>query len=187
MECIEDIKKLLSYIPQSCKDKAACEPYDLDTEIRTELKTIIPENEATPYDIKEVINGIIDVNSFFEIHENFAQNIVVGFARLGCRSIGIIANQTAYLPGVLDVNSSQKGARFVRFCDCFNIPILVLEDVPGFLPGTDQERNAIITNGEKLLYAFSEATVPRINVITRKAYGGAYDVMNSKHIGLALI
>jgi propionyl-CoA carboxylase beta chain len=136
-----------------------------------------------PYDIREVINGVIDEETFFEIHKDFAPNIVVGFARLAGRSIGIVANQPAYLAGVLDVNSSQKGARFVRFCDCFNIPLLVFEDVPGFLPGTDQEWNAIITNGAKLLYAFSEATVPRITVITRKAYGGAYDVMNSKHIG----
>jgi propionyl-CoA carboxylase beta chain len=117
------------------------------------------------------------------VHKDFAENIVVGFARLGGRSIGVIANQPAYLAGVLDVHSSQKGARFVRFCDAFNIPLLVFEDVPGFLPGTDQEWNAIITNGAKLLYAFSEATVPRVTVITRKAYGGAYDVMNSKHIG----
>ncbi|HEY0246184.1 MAG TPA: carboxyl transferase domain-containing protein, partial [Mucilaginibacter sp.] len=126
---------------------------------------------------------IIDTDSFLEVHKDFAENIVVGFARLAGRSIGIIANQPAFLAGVLDINSSTKGARFVRFCDSFNIPLLVFEDVPGFLPGTDQEWNAIITNGAKLLYAFCEATVPRITVITRKAYGGAYDVMNSKHIG----
>ena len=130
-----------------------------------------------------MIAGIVDTDTFFEIHERYAENIVVGFARLAGRSIGIVANQPINLAGVLDVNSSKKAARFVRFCDCFNIPLLVLEDVPGFLPGTDQEWNAIITNGAKLLYAFSEATVPRITVITRKAYGGAYDVMNSKHIG----
>lgn len=182
-EAIEEIKTLLSYMPQNCEDKAADLPYELDDETRDQLKDIVPENPNQPYDIREVINGVIDEDSFFEIHENFAPNIVVGFARLAGKSIGIVANQPAYLAGVLDVNSSQKGARFVRFCDCFNIPLLVFEDVPGFLPGTDQEWNAIITNGAKLLYAFSEATVPRITVITRKAYGGAYDVMNSKHIG----
>ncbi|HWY37282.1 MAG TPA: carboxyl transferase domain-containing protein, partial [Bacteroidia bacterium] len=136
-----------------------------------------------PYDMRDVINGVIDSGSFCEVHKNYAENIVVGFARLAGRSIGIVANQPAVLAGVLDIHSSQKAARFVRFCDCFNIPLLVFEDVPGFLPGTDQEWNAIITNGAKLLYAFSEATVPRVTVITRKAYGGAYDVMNSKHIG----
>jgi propionyl-CoA carboxylase beta chain len=130
-----------------------------------------------------VIQGIIDKNSFFEIHKDFAENIIVGFARLAGRSIGIVANQPMQLAGCLDVNSSIKGARFTRFCDCFNIPLLVLVDVPGFLPGTDQEWNGIIKNGAKLLYALSEATVPRITLITRKAYGGAYDVMNSKHIG----
>ena len=136
-----------------------------------------------PYDIREVVSEVVDEDSFYEVHKDFAENIVVGFAHLGGRSIGVVANQPAFLAGVLDIKSSQKGARFVRFCDAFNIPLLVFEDVPGFLPGTDQEWNAIITNGAKLLYAFSEATVPRITVITRKAYGGAYDVMNSKHIG----
>jgi propionyl-CoA carboxylase beta chain len=131
----------------------------------------------------QVITGIIDEDSFFEIHKNYAENIIVGFARLGGRSVGIVANQPMFLAGVLDVNSSKKAARFVRFCDAFNIPLLVLEDVPGFLPGTDQEWNGIIVHGAKLLYALSEATVPRVTVITRKAYGGAYDVMNSKHIG----
>jgi propionyl-CoA carboxylase beta chain len=183
LQAIEDIKKLLSYIPQNCEDSAPELPYEIEDEIRNNLINIVPENPNQPYDIKEVIHGIIDQESFFEIHKDFAPNIVVGFARLAGKSIGIVANQPAYLAGVLDVQSSQKAARFVRFCDCFNIPLLVLEDVPGFLPGTDQEWNAIITNGAKLLYAFSEATVPRITVITRKAYGGAYDVMNSKHIG----
>ena len=183
LQAIEDIKKLLSYIPQNCEDSAPELPYIIEDEIRNNLCDIVPENPNQPYDIKEVIQGIIDQESFFEIHKDFAPNIVVGFARLAGKSIGIVANQPAYLAGVLDVQSSQKAARFVRFCDCFNIPLLVLEDVPGFLPGTDQEWNAIITNGAKLLYAFSEATVPRITVITRKAYGGAYDVMNSKHIG----
>ncbi len=183
LEAIEDIKKLLSYMPQNCEERAPKIEYKLGDEARDQLADVVPESANQPYDIRDVVNGIIDVDSFFEIHKNFAPNIVVGFARLAGRSIGIIANQPAYLAGVLDVPSSQKGARFVRFCDCFNIPLLVLEDVPGFLPGTDQEWNAIITNGAKLLYAFSEATVPRITVITRKAYGGAYDVMNSKHIG----
>jgi propionyl-CoA carboxylase beta chain len=183
IDCIDKIKKLISYIPQNCADKAPALPFVLGDEYRPQLTAIIPENANQPYDIKEVIAGIADEASFFEIHENYAENIVVGFARLAGRSIGIIANQPMNLAGVLDVNSSKKAARFVRFCDCFNIPMLVLEDVPGFLPGTDQEWNAIITNGAKLLYAFSEATVPRITVITRKAYGGAYDVMNSKHIG----
>jgi propionyl-CoA carboxylase beta chain len=144
---------------------------------------MIPESANQPYDIREVIAEVADEGSFFEVHKDFAENIVVGFARLAGKSIGIVANQPAFLAGVLDIKSSQKAARFVRFCDCFNIPLLVFEDVPGFLPGTDQEWNAIITNGAKLLYAFCEATVPRVTVITRKAYGGAYDVMNSKHIG----
>jgi propionyl-CoA carboxylase beta chain len=133
--------------------------------------------------MREIIGEVVDKGSFFEVHKNFADNIVVGFARLAGKSIGIVANQPAVLAGVLDIEASKKGGRFVRFCDSFNIPLLVFEDVPGFLPGTDQEWNAIITNGAKLLYAFSEATVPRVTVITRKAYGGAYDVMNSKHIG----
>lgn len=183
IDCIAKIKKLLSYMPQNCTEKAPQLPFELEEEYRDELTNMIPENANQPYDMKEVIAAIVDADSFFEVHEAYAENIVVGFARLAGRSIGIVANQPVSLAGVLDVNSSKKGARFVRFCDCFNIPLLVLEDVPGFLPGTDQEWNAIITNGAKLLYAFSEATVPRITVITRKAYGGAYDVMNSKHIG----
>lgn len=184
--CIEHMKKLLSYMPQNCEEKPAKLPYELVDETREVLSGIIPENPNTPYDIREVIEGTIDTDSFCEVHKDFAENIVVGFARIGGNSVGIVANQPAYLAGVLDVNSSQKGARFVRFCDAFNIPLVVFEDVPGFLPGTDQEWNAIITNGAKLLYAFSEATVPRITIITRKAYGGAYDVMNSKHIGADL-
>jgi propionyl-CoA carboxylase beta chain len=182
--CIQSIRKLLGYMPQNCEERAPILSYhSLGDESRPVLMNIIPENPNQPYDIKEVIESVVDEQSFYEVHKNFAENIVVGFARLAGRSIGIVANQPAFLAGVLDVHSSQKGARFVRYCDAFNIPILVFEDVPGFLPGTDQEWNAIITNGAKLLYAFSEATVPRITVITRKAYGGAYDVMNSKHIG----
>lgn len=184
IECINNIKQLLSYVPQNCEEDAPSVPYEnKGSEKREVLSNIIPENANQPYDMREVINGVIDEDSFFEVHKNYAENIVVGFARLAGRSIGIVANQPAVLAGVLDIHSSVKAARFVRFCDCFNIPLLVFEDVPGFLPGTDQEWNAIITNGAKLLFAFSEATVPRITVITRKAYGGAYDVMNSKHIG----
>ena len=183
IECMEDLKKLLSYLPQSNKEVAKHLPYDLKDEVRDVLKNLVPDNANKPYDMHDVIKGIIDEDSFFEIHKDFAENIIVGFARLGGRSIGIIANQPMFLAGVLDVNSSIKAARFTRFCDAFNIPLLVMVDVPGFLPGTDQEWNGIIVHGSKLLYALSEATVPRVTVITRKAYGGAYDVMNSKHIG----
>lgn len=183
IECLVDIKALISYMPQSNKELPPALSYDLKEEVRDTLSNIVPDNANKPYDMHEVIHGIIDEDSFYEIHKDYAENIIVGFARLGGKSIGIVANQPMFLAGVLDVNSSKKAARFVRFCDSFNIPLLVLEDVPGFLPGTDQEWNAIITNGAKLLYAFSEATVPRVTVITRKAYGGAYDVMNSKHIG----
>lgn len=186
LDCLNQLKRLLSYLPQNCEEKPASLPYQLETELREELEGIVPENANQPYDMREVINGLIDQDSFFEIHENYADNIVVGFARIAGRSIGIVANQPMSLAGVLDVDSSKKAARFTRFCDCFNIPLLVLVDVPGFLPGTDQEWNAIITNGAKLLYALSEATVPRVTLITRKAYGGAYDVMNSKHIGADL-
>lgn len=184
IECLDHIKKLLSYIPQNCEEIPAAVPYHSGSdENRPELDKIIPSNPNQPYDIRDVINQVIDADTFLEVHKDFAENIVVGFGRIAGRSIGIVANQPAYLAGVLDNNSSNKGARFTRFCDCFNIPLLVFVDVPGFLPGTDQEWNGIIKNGAKLLYAFSEATVPRISVITRKAYGGAYDVMNSKHIG----
>lgn len=184
--CLNKLKSLLSYLPQNCEEKPVALPYELGEETREELESIVPASANQPYDIRDVIRGIIDEKSFFEIHENYADNIVVGFARLAGKSIGIVANQPMSLAGVLDVDSSKKAARFTRTCDCFNVPLLVLVDVPGFLPGTDQEWNAIITNGAKLLYALSEATVPRITVITRKAYGGAYDVMNSKHIGADL-
>ena len=186
IQCLEDVKTLLSYMPQSNKETTKKVPYDIGDELREHLIDIIPEDTHKPYDMHEVIKGIIDEDSFFEIHKDYAENIIVGFARIEGRSIGIVANQPMQLAGCLDVNSSVKGARFTRFCDCFNIPLLVLVDVPGFLPGTDQEWNGIITNGAKLLYALSEATVPKITVITRKAYGGAYDVMNSKHIGADL-
>ena len=187
LQCLQDIQKLLSYIPQNCEEDAPRVSYsDGQDELRSQLNEVVPHNPNQPYDMRDVVNGLADANSFMEVHRDFAENIIVGFARLAGRSIGIVGNQPAALAGVLDINASVKGARFVRFCDAFNIPLLVLEDVPGFLPGTDQEWNAIITNGAKLLYAFSEATVPRITVITRKAYGGAYDVMNSKHIGADL-
>ncbi|GAB2705476.1 acyl-CoA carboxylase subunit beta [Mucilaginibacter koreensis] len=183
LEAIQYLKRLLSYMPQNCEEMAPALPYEAGNETRPKLNELMPENASQPYDIREVIEELVDESSFLEVHKDFAENLVVGFARLAGRSIGIVANQPAFLAGVLDIHASTKGARFVRFCDSFNIPLLVLEDVPGFLPGTDQEWNAIITNGAKLLYAFCEATVPRITVITRKAYGGAYDVMNSKHIG----
>jgi propionyl-CoA carboxylase beta chain len=183
IECLEDLKSLLSYLPQSNKETPKSLPYELGDEIRMQLATVIPDSTNKPYDMHDVIKGIIDEDSFYEIHKNYAENIIVGFARLAGRSVGIIANQPNFLAGVLGVKSSKKAARFTRFCDCFNIPLLVLVDVPGFLPGTDQEWEGIIVHGAKLLYALSEATVPRVTVITRKAYGGAYDVMNSKHIG----
>lgn len=186
LDCIEKTKRLLSYLPQNCEEEPYKVPYEIADEMREVLNTVIPDDPQQPYDMRDVIDGIVDESSFFEIHKDFADNIVVGFARIAGRSVGIVGNQPISLAGVLDVNSSKKGARFVRFCDSFNIPLLVLVDVPGFLPGTDQEWNAIIINGSKLLYAFSEATVPRVTVITRKAYGGAYDVMNSKHIGADL-
>lgn len=183
IDCIAQVKRLLSYMPQNCEEQAPVLDYEVGEETRVKLRNIVPENPQQPYDMREVVNGIVDENSFMEVHEQYAENIIVGFARIGGRSIGVVGNQPMSLAGVLDVDSSKKGARFVRFCDCFNIPLLVLVDVPGFLPGTDQEWNGIIVNGAKLLYAFSEATVPRVTLITRKAYGGAYDVMNSKHIG----
>ena len=184
IELLDGLKRLLSYLPQNCENLATSVDYKLEkSEKRDVLNSIVPTDSNQPYDIKDVIKGIVDDDSFMETQKNYAENIVVGFARIAGRSIGVVANQPMFLAGVLDIDSSKKAARFVRFCDAFNIPLLVLEDVPGFLPGTYQEWNAIISNGAKLLYAFSEATVPRITVITRKAYGGAYDVMNSKHIG----
>ena len=182
-ECIRQIKQLMSYIPSNCEEEPPRLAYEIGDETRSELDSLMPENPNQPYDMHDVIKGIIDANSFLEVHKDFAENIICGFGRLAGRSIGIVANQPMSMAGVLDIHSSTKAGRFVRFCDSFNVPLLVLVDVPGFLPGTDQEWNGIITNGAKLLYAFSEATVPRISVITRKAYGGAYDVMNSRHIG----
>lgn len=183
LACIEGLKKLMTYIPQNCDEESPQYTYEGSDELLPDLYRIMPDNPNQPYDIREVISGVLDLESFHEVHKNYAENIVVGFGLLAGKSIGIVANQPAYLAGVLDIDASKKAARFVRFCDAFNIPLLVFEDVPGFLPGTDQEWNGIISNGAKLLFAFSEATVPRVTVITRKAYGGAYDVMNSKHIG----
>ena len=178
------IRQLLSYLPSNCEDA----PPFVDTgddpgRMDAALDTLVPENPNKPYDILDVIHSVADGGTFFEIQPDHAANIVVGFARLGGQSVGIVANQPAVLAGVLDIDSSVKAARFVRFCDAFGIPLVVFEDVPGFLPGTDQEWRGIIRHGAKLLYAFCEATVPKVTVITRKAYGGAYDVMNSKHIG----
>jgi propionyl-CoA carboxylase beta chain len=183
VDCLQKIRTLLGFIPSNNVDdppKVLCK--DSINRREVALDSIIPENPNKPYDMKEVIRLVVDDRTFFEVHETFAENIVVGFARLGGMAVGIVANQPSVLAGVLDIDSSRKGGRFVRFCDAFNIPLVVFEDVPGFLPGTDQEWRGIIVNGAKLLYAFCEATVPKITVITRKAYGGAYDVMNSKHI-----
>ena len=185
---IDQAKQILAFLPQNCEENALNLIYSSpESEKREKLNSIIPENAQKPYDVREVISELTDENSFLEVQKDYAENIVIGFARLGGRSIGIVANQPAFLAGVLDIHASKKAARFVRTCDAFNVPLLVLEDVPGFLPGTDQEWNGIITNGAKLLYAFSEATVPRITVITRKAYGGAYDVMNSRNIGADMV
>jgi propionyl-CoA carboxylase beta chain len=183
VETLINVRKLLSFIPLNYRDKPP--EFELDeSTLKPEprLDKIIPDNPNKPYDMKEIIELVIDENDFFEVHKFYAENIICGFARIGGISVGIIANQPSVLAGVLDINASVKAARFVRFCDAFGISILVLEDVPGFLPGTEQEWNGIIRNGAKLLFAFSEATVPKVTVITRKAYGGAYDVMNSKHI-----
>jgi propionyl-CoA carboxylase beta chain len=177
------IRDLLSYMPSNNMEDPPLRPTE-DPPDRAEesLNSLVPANPNQPYDIKKVIEAIVDEGRFLEVHEHFARNIVVGFAHMGSKPVGIIANQPAVLAGVLDIDASVKGARFVRFCDCFNIPLIILEDVPGFLPGTDQEFGGIIRHGAKLLYAFAEATVPKQTVITRKSYGGAYCVMASKHI-----
>jgi acetyl-CoA carboxylase carboxyltransferase component len=181
--CISIVRKLLSYLPQNnMEEPPLVRPTDDPLRAEQALDSLVPDSPSKPYDIKEVIHLVVDDGEFFEVHEHFAQNIVVGFARLNGRAVGIVAQQPMVLAGVLDINSSDKGARFVRFCDCFNIPIITFEDVPGFLPGVGQEHGGIIRHGAKLLYAYCEATVPKITVITRKAYGGAYDVMSSKHI-----
>ena len=177
------VRELLTFIPSNnVDDPPRSTPNDSPERIESKLNSIVPEASNQPYDIREVIDLVVDGGYFFEVHRDYAPNIVVGFARLDGRPVGIVANQPAYLAGVLDIDSSIKGARFVRFCDCFNIPIVTFEDVPGFLPGISQEHGGIIKHGAKLLYAFAEATVPKVTVITRKAYGGAYCVMGSKHI-----
>ncbi len=182
-ECIRQIRQLMSFIPSNnLDDPPLVTPKDSPRRADEELDSIIPDNPSKPYDMGEVIRHIVDDGDFFEVQEHFAKNILVGFARLNGRSVGIVAQQPRALAGVLDINASDKAARFVRFCDCFNIPIITFVDVPGFLPGVGQEHNGIIRHGAKLLYAYCEATVPKITVITRKAYGGAYDVMSSKHV-----
>ena len=187
IEALKLVRELITFMPQNMDEMPPSPSKFLFNKSKLEtIKKILPENNSLPYDIRKVVDSVIDDNSFKEIHEDFAKNIVVGFARVEGRTIGVVANQPQSLAGVLDIDASRKGARFVRFCDAFNISLLVFEDVPGFLPGTDQEWRGIITHGAKLLYAFSEATVPRITVITRKAYGGAFDVMNSKSIGADL-
>jgi propionyl-CoA carboxylase beta chain len=186
LDAIRQLKQLVAYIPSNCEEEPPMVPYEPGDESRPILDRLIPENPNQPYDIREVLNAVIDPDSSMEVHADYARNMVVGFARVAGRTVGCVANQPAVLAGVLDIDASIKAARFVRFCDAFNIPLLVFVDVPGFLPGTEQEWRGIINHGAKLLYAFSEATVPRITVITRKAYGGAYDVMNSKHIGADL-
>ena len=183
VELLQGIRRLFSFLsPNNMDDPPRSQPNDDPNRMDESLDSIVPENPNKPYDMKDVIRRIVDSGDFFEVQELYAQNLIVGFARLDGYPIGIVANQPSVLAGVLDIDASLKGARFVRFCDAFNIPLLVFEDVPGFLPGTDQEWRGIIKHGAKLLYAFCEATVPRLTVITRKAYGGAYDVMNSKHI-----
>jgi acetyl-CoA/propionyl-CoA carboxylase carboxyl transferase subunit len=183
-EALDDIRHLLSYLPQNnVEDPPRVDPWDDPERRDEELTEIVPDQPRKPYDMIDVIDRITDEGSFFEVAEAFARNLVIGFARLDGHAIGVVANQPRVNAGTLDIDSSVKGARFVRFCDAFNIPILTFVDVPGFMPGTDQEHNGIIKHGAKLLYAFSEATVPLLTVITRKAYGGAYDVMASKHIG----
>jgi propionyl-CoA carboxylase beta chain len=182
-ECMERIRSLLLYLPQNSLEDPPFRPTN-DDPLRTEeaLDRIIPEDPLRPYEMREVIRLIVDKGHFFEIHEEYAQNIVVGFARLAGHPVGIVANQPAVLAGSLDINASHKAARFVRFCDSFNIPLVTLVDVPGFIPGTSQEHAGIIRSGAKLLYAYCEATVPKVTVIIRKAYGGAYIVMSSKHL-----
>ncbi|HIN51597.1 MAG TPA: acyl-CoA carboxylase subunit beta [Gemmatimonadetes bacterium] len=182
-ECLAAVRELLLYLPQNNTEiSPALESSDAHDRQDEKLLEVVPDNPNKPYDMHNVIKHVVDDGAFLEVHERFAQNILVGFARLGGRAVGIVGNQPSSLAGVLDIDSSDKGARFVRFCDCFNIPLVVFEDVPGFLPGVAQEHGGIIRHGAKLLYAFAEATVPKVTVITRKAYGGAYDVMSSKHI-----
>ena len=187
VEALKQVRDFMTFLPQNANELApAPTKFEFNESKHQDIQSIIPDNPNLPYDVRKVVECVIDDSSFREVQEDFAKNIVVGFGRLEGRTVGIVANQPAAMAGVLDIDASRKGARFVRFCDAFNIPLLVFEDVPGFLPGTDQEWRGIISHGAKLLYAFSEATVPRITVILRKAYGGAFDVMNSKNIGADL-
>jgi propionyl-CoA carboxylase beta chain len=184
IECLAEIRRLLSFLPGNNLDSPPARPVTDPPDRRDEeLLTLVPGNPNKPYDMHEVIRRVVDEGELLEVHRDYGQNLIVGFARLGGRPVGVIANQPAALAGVLDIRASRKGARFVRFCDAFNIPLVTFEDVPGFLPGVDQEHGGIIMHGAKLLYAYAEATVPKLTVITRKAYGGAYDVMSSKHVG----
>jgi propionyl-CoA carboxylase beta chain len=182
-ECLAAVRDLVAFLPQNNTEvpgsRATDDPHE---RLDDKLLQVVPDNSSHPYDMHEVLEAVVDDREFYEVHEAFARNLIVGFAHVGGHAVGVVANQPAFLAGVLDIDSSVKGARFVRFCDAFNIPLIVFEDVPGFLPGVGQEHGGIIRHGAKLLYAFSEATVPKITVIIRKAYGGAYDVMNSKHI-----
>jgi propionyl-CoA carboxylase beta chain len=183
LECLTAVRTLLSYLPSNNLDDPPLRPTDDPADRRDEeLLAIIPDNANKPYDMHEVLRRVVDKGEFFEVQRDYAQNLIVGFARLGGRPVGVVANQPAALAGVLDISASLKGARFIRFCDAFNVPLVTFEDVPGFLPGVAQEHGGIIKHGAKLLFAYCEATVPKLTVITRKAYGGAYDVMNSKHI-----
>ena len=183
LECLTAVRTLLSYLPSNNLDAPPLRPTDDPADRRDEeLLAIIPDNASKPYDMHEVLRRVVDKGEFFEVQRDYAQNLIVGFARLGGRPVGVVANQPAALAGVLDISASLKGARFIRFCDAFNVPLVTFEDVPGFLPGVAQEHGGIIKHGAKLLFAYCEATVPKLTVITRKAYGGAYDVMNSKHI-----
>ncbi len=183
LECLTAVRTLLSYLPSNNLDAPPLRPTDDPADRRDEeLLAIIPDNANKPYDMHEVLRRVVDKGEFFEVQRDYAQNLIVGFARLGGRPVGVVANQPAALAGVLDISASLKGARFIRFCDAFNVPLVTFEDVPGFLPGVAQEHGGIIKHGAKLLFAYCEATVPKLTVITRKAYGGAYDVMNSKHI-----
>jgi propionyl-CoA carboxylase beta chain len=182
-DCLAMIRELMSFLPSNnLEDPPRRTTSDSPARRDDSLNTLVPADPQKPYDIKDVLHSVVDDGYFFEVHEHYAKNLVVGFARLDGRPVGIVGNQPAFLAGVLDINASVKGARFVRFCDAFNIPLITFEDVPGFLPGTQQEFGGIIKHGAKLLFAFAEATVPKITVITRKAYGGAYCVMASKHI-----
>jgi len=182
-QCLEDVRYLMSFLPQNnLETPPRVQPTDDPDRMEEALDTIVPDSPNKPYDMRDLVSLIVDDGEFFEVHEHYARNIICGFSRLNGRAVGIVGNQPSQLAGVLDIDASVKAARFVRFCDCFNIPLITFEDVPGFLPGVNQEHFGIIRHGAKLLYAFAEATVPKITVITRKAYGGAYCVMASKHI-----